>query len=179
MKFKHTLIILFLWTNAFSQDFPMDSETQKITYTDVVSIPGVSKNEFSARAKKWATFNKYVKKLDSPAEGKYIVTGTFKVKYPAPMVGFFHEGIVKYKLSVFSKEGKYKYEITDLVHESNRGNGGPLEKDIPECGKFTLVLNGWSSIKNQTKTEIPKVVESLKEAMLKKAAPAKKNDLDF
>ena len=86
------------------------------------------------------------------------------------MKGYFHDGEINAKVMIACKEGKYKYEITDITHTSTRGNGGKMENKIPECGKYTLTLEGWGAIRGQVKTEIPKIVESLKAAMTK-AAP--------
>ena len=171
MKLKSivaTIALAIVGLQAMAQDLPIDAETQKISFSEVVTVDGVSKDELFKRAAEWS--KKYVKVLDNKADGKYTSKAIIKSKYPAPMKGYFHEGELNGTVSIACKEGKYRYEITDLTHTSTRGNGGKLENKIPECGKYTLTLEGWAAIRNQAKTEFPKVVESLKAAMTK-AAP--------
>ena len=171
MKLNFVVIALALAIVGFetiAQDLPIDAETQKIAFTEVVTADGVSKEELYKRAAEWS--KKYVKVLDNKAEGKYTSKAIIKSKYPAPMKGYFHDGELNGIVSIACKEGKYKYEITDLTHTSTRGNGGKLENKVPECGKYTLTLDGWAAIRGQAKTEFPKLVESLKAAMTK-AAP--------
>lgn len=171
MKFKSLFLfaLVLLSIQVMAQDMPVDAETQKITYTEVVTSEGISKDELYKRAAEWS--KKYTKIEDNKADGKYVSKAIIKSKYPAPMKGYFHDGEIIAKVMIACKEGKYKYEITDITHSSTRGNGGKIENKIPECGKYTLTLEGWGAIRGQVKTEIPKLVESLKAAMTK-AAPA-------
>lgn len=173
------ILLLTISINLLGQstEFPVDSVTNKITYSEVVTVSGASKAELFNRIKINLPTN-CKKVTENAAEGKYVVKCEIPMKYPAPMQGYNHEGVVNYTVSITTKDGRYKYEITDLTHFSNRGSGGKLEGKAPECGKYTLSLAGWGSIKNQTKTEIPKVIEKLKAGMAGAAAKAveKKED---
>lgn len=162
------LLSTFLYSATIAQDLPVDAESQKVSFTEVVTADGVSKEELYNRAAEWS--KKYVKIVDNKAEGKYNSKAIIKSKYPAPMKGYFHDGEINANIYISCKEGKYKYEITNITHTSTRGNGGKIENKIPECGKYTLTPEGWGAIRSQVKTEIPKIVESLKAAMTK-AAP--------
>jgi hypothetical protein len=81
------------------------------------------------------------------------------------MKGMNHKGFVEYVITIYAKDGKYKYVITDVVHTSEKGNGGELSREIPECGKFTLTPGGWTSIKKSANDEIKKIIEGMKAGM--------------
>ncbi len=173
-----SVALIIAGLQALAQDLPIDAETQKISFNEVVPADGVTKDELYKRAAEWS--KKYTKVLDNKAEGKFTSKAILKSKYPAPMKGYFHDGEINAVISIACKEGKYRYEITDITHTSTRGNGGKLENKMPECGKYTLTLEGWAAIRNQAKTEFPKIVESLKAAMTKAApAPAGKSKEDW
>jgi hypothetical protein len=162
---------------AICQDFPIDPDTKKINYTEVVLVPGADKNLLYLRAKAFAG-PPMTKIEDSKEDARYVAKGQIKTKYPASMKGFFHEGFINYTVSIAGKDGKYKYEITDITHTSTRGDGGKLENTIPECGKYTLTLEGWAVIKSQAKAELPKIAKALKEAMDKPATAETKKSRD-
>ncbi|HEX8547484.1 MAG TPA: hypothetical protein VF691_11020 [Cytophagaceae bacterium] len=181
MIFKsYFLIGFFLISLAASAqtELPLDSTTKKITYTEVVQVAGANKTDLYGRIK--TSLKGCTAITDDKASASYKGKCSFKVTYPSPMKGFPHEGIINYVVNVGAKDGKYKYTITDIVHESNRGNGGKLENAIPECGKYTLILPGWASIKNSAKVQFPKIVDQLKSGMEgssgKTAEPAQKDD---
>lgn len=164
MKKISTLILsLFVASFAFAQ-LPVDSVTKKITFTDVVSVDGATKDQLYARAKNLNMLRENIKK-DDKAEGTYSYKGSFPVKYPAPQKGMMHSGTVNYVTTIFVKDGKYKYTITDLVHQSEKGNGGKLEGKLPECNKYVLAPHGWSSIKKQAEEQMAILVKKIKENM--------------
>ena len=151
--------------------FPKDS-TGKIVYTEVVEMPGVTKDVLYSRAYEWfaksfVSANNVIQMQDKEA-GKIIGKGCYG----------FDKNKVNFTLSIYLKDGKYKYEITDFVHETimprgYRGhdrNGGALGNEIPECGKWYLNLSLWNKIKWQTKERILSTIESLKKAMLVESA---------
>jgi hypothetical protein len=60
-----------------------------------------------------------------------------------------------------------------------RGDGGKMENEKPECGKFIMSTGSWNKIKDQTQTEMEKIIAGLKADMEKAPAPAKKKPSDF
>jgi hypothetical protein len=159
-----TVILLALGTQAQTTTFPIDETTKKITYSEVVPLEGVSKSEIFERSKNLGISGKNTIKEDAN-EGVYVYKGQINVKYPAPQVGNFHTGVVSYVVTIGSKDGKYKYVITDFVHTSDKANGGKLDGSLPECGKYTLTLAGWGTIKKQTMEEMDKFIAGLKSKM--------------
>jgi len=157
------LLAVFASLNAFAQ-FPVDSMTKKITYTEVLTVPGTNKADLYARAKSINSIQSAVIK-DSKPEGIYSYKGSFPVRYPGPQVGMYHTGTVNYTTTIVCKDGKYKYTVTELMHTSDKGNGGGLEGALPACGKYTLTLSGWNAIKKQSQDKMNELVKAIKGAM--------------
>jgi hypothetical protein len=164
------IVVLFLFYVAslsitWAQDLPVDPTTKKVTYWEVVEVPGASKDVLFKRAKSFGTAapDKIIK--NDEASGVYSTKGEMKVTYPSPMKGMNHEGIVEYTITIFAKEGRYKYVISDLMHKSVKGNGGEISRSIPECGKYTLVPAGWSAIKKSADEQAKAIIEGLKAGM--------------
>jgi hypothetical protein len=102
---------------------PVDEVSNLITYTDVVEEPGMNKDTLYNRSMRW--FKSYfknpveaIKKADAEAriiEGGYRFTiqrpEPNSKKQPAPMVD---AGLVNYKIKIMCKDGKFKYEITNI-----------------------------------------------------------------
>ena len=102
---------------------PVDEVSKLITYTDVVDEPGMNKDTIYNRGMRWfKTFFKNpsqaIKAAD--AEARTIDGGyRFSIqrpepgskKKPAPMVD---AGLVNYKIKLFCKDGKFKYEVTNI-----------------------------------------------------------------
>lgn len=163
---KYFLLILniAICTLSFSQELPVDAETKKVTFSDVVDVTGATKDELYSRAKNLNMLRDNVK-VDNKAEGTYSYKGQIGVNYPAPQVGMKHNGVVKYVVTIFVKDGKYKYTISDFVHSSDKGNGGNLEGKLPACNKYVLTTAGWATIKRQTQENIEKLIASIKSNM--------------
>ncbi|MFN3402956.1 MAG: DUF4468 domain-containing protein [Cytophagaceae bacterium] len=174
MKYILGFLLFSLISFSYAQNLPLDPETKKITYSEVVNLEG-NKDELYQRAKNWALSNGYKAKVDSKEEGRFVATGQMSVTYPSPVRGMNHTGVVKFLLTISVKDGKYKYDLTEFIHESQKGNGGKLEGDMPECGKYTLTLDGWKVIKTKTSEEAPKIINGLKSNMAP-VAPVKKNE---
>lgn len=109
--------------NPVAPKMPIDEASNLITYSDVVEEPGMNKDTLYNRVIRW--FKSYyknpveaMKKQDPEAR---IVEGGYRFtiqrpepgakKQPAPMVD---AGIVNYKIKVMCKDGKFKYEITNM-----------------------------------------------------------------
>ena len=152
---------------------PVSAETHRITYTGVVEVPGVSKDDLYTRATEWfaKTYNSSnaVLQMQDRAAGELVgkpvlptTVRSLGANYPA--------GIVKYTISVYLKDGKYKYEITDLVHDavgSKLCSAGPLENEKTGC--MSMTKGQWNEIKAQTDRAMQSLVASLSTALSKKA----------
>ena len=149
---------------AQGQTLPVDTATKKISFTEKIELAGLSKDELYKRAKNLGIAGKNTVK-DDLANGTYQYKGQFKVSYPAPQPGLQHTGVVDFVVTIQVKDGRYRYVITDFVHSSDKANGGKLEGNLPECGKHTLTLAGWGTIKKSVKEQTDKLIANIKAKM--------------
>jgi len=89
----------------------------KITYTDVVKVDSVSKDELYNRAKRWFVDNynssKDVIQLDDKENGEIIAKGFFEEFWQVTAYSGMNVNVWQ-KIQIQIKDGRYKYEITDF-----------------------------------------------------------------
>ncbi|RZK14723.1 MAG: DUF4468 domain-containing protein [Hymenobacter sp.] len=119
---------------------PLDPQTQLISYQGVVEVPGVRKADLYARAATWvaksyAATDNDVQKHD-PEAGELLVKGVRPAVTHALYEGVMRSsygGVVRHSLTIYVKDGRYKYILTDLVHDAAGAptlrSGGPLEQE--------------------------------------------------
>lgn len=101
---------------TYTPNFPVDTNLSKISFSEVVEVPGVSKDKIYYRAKDWFTrqFNiaqAFVSMADKE-RGKLIGHATIF----RPMTGLFNFPYsINCNIYITVKEGKYKYTITDFT----------------------------------------------------------------
>lgn len=162
--------------------FPLDTNG-KIVYTEVIEMQNVTKDALYSRAYEWFTkaFNsaQNVIQMQDKENGKIIGKGIFDdINSPGPLGMAGVKGYVKFTISIYLKDGKYKYEITDFVHEGiwtgapygNPSNGGALENEKPDCGRSVISLGKWEKVKIKANECALLLIESLKKAMSVEAA---------
>ena len=98
---------------------PMDAITNKITYENVVDVPGKNATEIYQKIMDW--FQGYYK---NPGEvirqndtTKHEVTGKprFRISNPPDKEGNKTDGgLVQYTITVAAKDGRFKYTLTDF-----------------------------------------------------------------
>lgn len=147
------------------EKLPRDATTNKVSFTDVVTVSGATKDQLFNRAKSWMV-NYYKNEqfaINNKEDGRLTREGMFPKTY--------NQGNGKtstdknyYNITVFVKDGKYKYEITDIAPDDGKSRD-PLEKvyDMLEG------MNRPKLIKyaNQQIFEgVDEVLKSLKAAML-------------
>jgi hypothetical protein len=99
---------------------PIDSITKKITYEGVVEAKGVSADTLYRRILDW--FNQYYKnpteviREKDEAGRKIVGKPRFRISNPIdPKSGVKTDaGVVQYTITVTAREGRFKYEITDI-----------------------------------------------------------------
>lgn len=159
-----------------------------LIYTEVVNVDNVSKDELFNRAKNWFataySSSSDVLQLADSENGQLIGKALFKFSPISLNASDRVKGNIKYTIKVSVKEGRYKYEISDFIHQpngnSNNGNidFGLLTTDL-ECpyvikGQFKKWVNDtWSGMKTQTESNIIPLIANLKEVMLKKTETTK------
>lgn len=187
---KITIFTLFFFLTLFSFSekkvwkdpnakplFPTD-ENGKIVFTEVVEVPNVLKDALYSRAYEW--FAKSFKsaqnviQMEDKENGKIVGKGAFgDINVTANLGLVAIKGKVLFTISVYVKDGKYKFELTDLTHEAKGywsngikpADGGALENEKPACGRNTLPLGKWKDIKEETSKRTLTLIETLKQAM--------------
>ncbi len=97
--------------------FKIDSETQMVTYTDVVQIDGVAKDSLYNLAQQWV--KKYFKssttvmQIQDKEEG--IMEGRHSFYVMRDIDGVQTKGdLIKYTFNLRFREGRYKYTVTKI-----------------------------------------------------------------
>jgi hypothetical protein len=166
-----TLFIAFASLAAYAQApatttpaFPLDPETKKVTYTEVIAEEGITQQELYKRAWTWLQKhfpeNKMIKADETDFKvsknGFVSALTTYDYKYKST-------NIVSFTILIEAKEGRYKYTFDKF---------SSLDKKIGEQSLKPLELNlskmSTSNRKELTvgaTTEIDKLLEELKKYM--------------
>lgn len=159
-----------------------------LTYTEVVQVDSISAIELYSRAKFWfvTAYNSAndVLQMDNKENGEII--GKAIMKYnPNVFVGSeTTKGNIKYTIKIFVKDGRYKYEITDFIHDPYGNQYGKSSMGLittdKECPNPPTKAKAWSNkvwddIKSQIDGNMKLLILSLKGQMIKKSE-SKKND---
>jgi len=202
-KIKNLLLfsalILFSVSNAFGQQekfnkkvtpkLPIDNLTNKITYSEVVYVDSLAnKEELFSRAREW--FAKAYKsstnviQMEDKESGKIVGKALMKV-YHKTLGSNYPSGYINYTISIYLKDGRYKYEVTDFHHTGQLVSGG---NRIPDFGICENMINttdktmGMSYQKTynyylyQMDNNIKELISDLKASMTTKATNTKKED---
>src|SRR6185312_12849833 len=140
---RKIIIVLLLFNTAFAQ-LPVDPSTHLITYTGVVQVSG-TQSELYSRAREWfaKTYNSAQSVIQMDDKDK-IVGKPLMIAYYKN----YHFGRIYYTVSVYLKDGKYKYEFTNFYHKGQYTGGGnyvgnvyiPIA-DIPDLGSVESLMN--------------------------------------
>lgn len=113
--------------NVVKLELPIDSLTNKITYSEAVYVDSLAnKQEIFSRAREW--FAKAYKsstnviQMEDKESGKIVGKALLDV-YMTTVFGSQSEGgYINYTITIYVKDGKYKYEITDIYHTGSYVN---------------------------------------------------------
>lgn len=117
MKLIFTLMIISLTSLAASgqnKHLPVDPKTGKVSYYEVVTAPGQSLDKVFGRARKWiatkhSDAHPYTINYENEKDGSLTAKGSFTL--PAERRKY----IVQFLVNISTKDGRYKYEFTDLL----------------------------------------------------------------
>lgn len=167
MKYKFSIIVLIFSIFCFSQE---------LKYEEVVPVDTtVTKQELYNRARSWFADSfkseKDVMSIDDKEQGE--ISGNGAIKYDNP--GFYFaadctRGYIMFKINVYVKDGRYKYNLHSFTHEGSSCVGGPirsyglitLDKDPVKGAK-----KGWREVQELSKSSAERMITSLKKAMSK------------
>ena len=148
---------------------PYDADTHLIAYQGVVEVPGASKDQLYTRAYDWMlrtfrTSNNVVQKKEAD---QVVGSGAW------PVIVYNQDGgSVVHTLTVYIKEGRYKYVLSNLTHQStgaaaDKGfrSGGPLEQNEVRLNPLLFSNKHWNNVREQANLAAQKLVASLQAAM--------------
>jgi len=151
------------------QELPVDKETGKVIFSDVVELTDktVTKDILYNKAKEW--FVKAFKssndviQLDDKESGKIIGKGNFSIATTM----YLTDSRVDFTMTIMVKDGRYKYIVSDFNHVSFKDgySGGSLDNEKPDCGNFNMAKKGWKQVKEQTKSTVDNLIADLKTFM--------------
>jgi hypothetical protein len=159
-------------TLADGTELPVDAETHLITYQGVIEAPGLTQAQLYTRAHDWLARTSSIDNTPQPqnaATDQLITKGSWPVTITAGLAGTLAAGFVQYTLSIYLKDGRYKYVLSNLTHGSPGGGhdvaaAGPLEQAnvqlIPMGGK-----RYWNQVRKQADMSARKLVVELQNAM--------------
>ena len=168
-----------------SQDTTPVENPEPLQYSEVVEVAGTTKHELYSRASLWfaETFNSAndVLQLKDESEGRLVGKGVIWYE-PKGITGSEPiRGPVRFTTKVSVKDGRYKYEFCDFMHEGNpAATYGAISFGLvttsstaPKVGVGASKgwrVKKWNEIKATIDTHVAALVLSLKAAMAAGAA---------
>lgn len=153
-----------------TQKLPINSSTGKITYSEVVAMKdSVSKNELFGRAKTCFVnlFKNSNKVIQNEDKENGIIIGKGNQRFYVKFMGMNSDaGLMEFTLTIATKDGKYKYVITDfyLSEAGHKMEDGKLKGWNQKI---------WDSVVFQTDAMAKDLIASIKTGMSK---PTPKSD---
>lgn len=151
-----------------------------LLYTEVIKVDSnIFKNILFERARAWLNdkFRNYkeVSQIQDKESGELSIKGILFTHYLNSMAGSGAYCNVRFKLSIWVKDGRYKYEFTDYNDECFVASGSYYSLGIltnrevfKEKGFAKKYLNDlWIEVKYQTDKETNEMISSLKAEMSK------------
>jgi hypothetical protein len=127
MKTLFTLLLCLCAALAHAQvadtvKLPIDPTTKRITYASVVQVPGASQAELYTRAKLWfaGAFNSAKDVVQADEKDAGIIQGKGWSTIEVHPMGTKRPGVDQrlwYTVRLICREGRYRYEITNLLVE--------------------------------------------------------------
>lgn len=112
-------LFLFLLLSVFvgrasAQQLPIDAGTNKVAYSEIVTVSGQSQKQLFTKAQKWilgknSTANPYAISLDNATDGSITGKGSFSLPVDR------RKYTVQFVINIACKDGKIRYSFMDLV----------------------------------------------------------------
>lgn len=156
---------------------------EPVAFSEVVPVEGASAADLYNRAKLWfakafVDSNRVLQVQDKEA-GTLVGKGAFQYEPNVLMNSSVIRGTVRYSVTVMVKDGRYKYVITDFVHEGTEKMGfnatfglvttAPHPPDVSGTSKGVRE-KVWKHLKDVAEEQAKSLSKSLKEAMAKPGA---------
>jgi hypothetical protein len=146
----------------------IDSVTNLITYMGVIEQEESPSDSLYTRAKKWAEkqFGGKPAYQTDKRNQKLVVNGfidaySYSNKYTRKSIGKFN-----FKMTIWIKEGRYRYSITNLVHEGIKGNAGEASRNYFEYYYTTSInIKGSDQVLRYADRDLTKMINGFVRAM--------------
>lgn len=172
MKHFFASLLVCLMFNLHAQE--------AIKIEEVIHVDSTAKqSELFNRGEHWVISafknpQKVIQLKDKEA-GQIIAKGVFK--YQSKFIWGASDrtkGVIDFTVKLFFKDGRYKYVLTDFIHNPYNGDSfGLITTDKEYPGKISLSTKGWrrkvwNHIKENIKKNSVLIITSLKQGMNKK-----------
>lgn len=148
----------------------IDSITNLISYGGVVEQEETGSDSLYVRAKRWAQ-NRFAKGSKSIFEidkknqkivmNGYITAYAYGSKYAKRDIGQF-----QFKLTLWIKEGRYKYQVSNFVHVGIKPNNGEAPRNYFEFYYNSPTnVKGYDKILRAADQDVNKLIEEFKKYM--------------
>ncbi|NML64380.1 DUF4468 domain-containing protein [Hymenobacter sp. RP-2-7] len=171
---------------------PLSATTHRITYEGVVQVPGASQADLFDRARRWVsqTYNQQNAEVEreDAASGLLQLRGTRLAQVYQDYQGVpraTYAGVVRHSLSIYVKDGRYKYVLTDFVHDAkgvpNLRSGGALEQKRTSLFGYGGLgsYQTWTELKTDALRDARTLVAGLEAAMTLQKARIQRSASDF
>ena len=150
---------------------------QKLTFTGVVEVDSISQDDLYKRgliwfAKAFVSPNDVIQIKDQ--EQGLIMAKAYTTYSPTRITQASAEGKVSYNFSIYFKEGRYKYVVTDFYYEPYKQGSGFMkpailteDKDCPDPVPMAVNWSNrvWADIKAQVRSDMKTLVVSMANGM--------------
>lgn len=128
-SFTKMKAIVFLFGLA---SFATQAQESPLMYSDVIAVDSVSAGQLFERARRWfnSAFRDSDEVLNIQDRESSELSGKGRLKYSSRVFSgsVATEGYITFRITVLTKDGRYKYEVTDFTHEGNDQNRyGPAD----------------------------------------------------
>lgn len=153
-----------------------DDSLNPYSFTEVVKVENKSAGDIYYQSKIWLadTYKsaKDVIQIDDKENNTIVGKGTLKYNSKIFAGGAAISGTIDYTIRIMAKDGRYKYEFTDFIHQGNdRGSsfGLILNTDNPalKIGWEKWRIKVYKEIKETIDRNIKPIEESLKNSLNK------------
>jgi ABC-type sulfate transport system substrate-binding protein len=141
------------------------SEQNKIVYDSIVNVDSTSSGTLFVRVEQWfsETFKDAKNVIDVKDKEAGIISGKGSI---FTNIWSTKADVVYFNIVVKVKDNKFRYTISNFVHvdldkSSYPGEGGPLELNVPSCGKFKLTMKHWTQIKENVHSTMIKMCSDM------------------
>jgi hypothetical protein len=171
-KIFYFLIITFFCNNIYSQE---------LRFEEVVKVDSTrTKKELFNVSKVWIsdTYKNGKAVIQMENEESGIILGKAVIKYEPSFFGTSvpARGYINYTIKISFKDGRYKYEFYDFIHEGSsnqmgqNGTLGLINSGDSYTGTSDVFTKGYRNKLNEDaqkliKSEIPKIISSLNQFM--------------